>query len=86
MAEGRVSCNLVFVTIDQLDLCAITSPFQSTVVIMPLEEREGERESETLTEMAVAPSYTGSKYLNKLLSSNPCHSLKSIRLMSMGAD
>ena len=47
MAKGRVSCNLVFVTIDQLDLCAITSPFQSTVVIMPLGEREGERERDT---------------------------------------
>lgn len=35
-----VSCNLVSATIDQLDLCAITSLFQSTVVIMSPRERE----------------------------------------------
>lgn len=36
-----LSCNLVFVTIDQLDLCAITSLFQSTVVIMSLRQKWG---------------------------------------------
>lgn len=34
-----LSCNLASVTIDQQDLCAITSLFQSTLVIMSLRQR-----------------------------------------------